>query len=52
MPDADAMRGPIPGRRRLHDAELEWRPRTWTQANTESESGIKRAEDQKRRGHH
>ena len=36
MPDADAMRGPIPGRRRLHDAELEWRPRTWTQANTES----------------
>jgi len=52
MPDADAMCGPIPGRRRLHDAELEWRPRTWTQANTESESGIKRAEDQKRRGHH
>jgi len=28
MPDADAMCGPIPGRRRLHDAELEWRPRT------------------------
>ena len=26
------MRGPIPGRRRLHDAEFEWRPRTWTQA--------------------
>jgi len=25
------MRGPIPGRRRLHDAEFEWRPRTWTQ---------------------
>ena len=42
------MRGPIPGRRRLHDAEFEWRPRTWTQALQAS-----RADDEGRcgRGH-